>query len=204
MRGLAACRHRGLAFRRRASHLTTQYGPAFIHVVLAGLGSLGSPAAPLSYLGRAGAGELAGAHPSAKFWAIVSCWRAKLEHLFDPPGRPRPVIREELTRLFTWQERHRRLAARLIIAFVLTLVVLAAGSVLIWIFESGKKGGDIHGFGDAVFFTAVQLLTISSSITNPVTAAGKVVDVALEMWAIFVVTAIAGSFASFFGSGDAS
>jgi hypothetical protein len=42
-----------------------------------------------------------------------------------------PVIREELTRLFTWQERHRRLAARLIIAFVLTLVVLAAGSVLI-------------------------------------------------------------------------
>jgi hypothetical protein len=60
-------------------------------------------------------------------------------------------------------------------------VVLAAGSVLIWIFESGKQGGQIHGFGDAVFFTAVQLLTISSSITNPVTAAGKVVDVALEM-----------------------
>jgi voltage-gated potassium channel len=114
------------------------------------------------------------------------------------------VIREELARLFTWQERHRRLAARLIIAFVLTLVVLAAGSVLIWIFESGKQGGQIHGFGDAVFFTAVQLLTISSSITNPVTAAGKVVDVALEMWAIFVVTAIAGSFASFFSTGDSS
>ena len=114
------------------------------------------------------------------------------------------MVREELARLFTWQERHRRLAARLIIAFVLTLVVLAAGSVLIWIFESGKQGGQIHGFGDAVFFTAVQLLTISSSITNPVTAAGKVVDVALEMWAIFVVTAIAGSFASFFSSGDSS
>ena len=114
------------------------------------------------------------------------------------------MIREELARLFTWEERHRRLAARLIIAFVLSLVVLAAGSVLIWIFESGKQGGQIHGFGDAVFFTAVQLLTISSSITNPVTAAGKVVDVALEMWAIFVVTAIAGSFASFFSSGDSS
>ena len=114
------------------------------------------------------------------------------------------MIREELARLFTWQERHRRLAARLIIAFVLTLVVLAVGSVLIWIFESGKQGGQIHGFGDALFFTAVQLLTISSSITNPVTAAGKVVDVALEVWAIFVVTAIAGSFASFFSSGDSS
>ena len=44
-----------------------------------------------------------------------------------------------------------------------------------------------------IFFTAVQLLTISSSITNPVTAAGKVVDVVLEAWAIFVVTAVAGS-----------
>lgn len=114
------------------------------------------------------------------------------------------MIREELTRLFTWEERHRRLAARLIIALTLTLFVLAIGSVLIWVFESGQKGGEIHGLGDAVFFTSVQLLTISSSITNPVTAAGKVVDVALETWAIFVVTAVAGSFASFFTSGDSS
>jgi hypothetical protein len=114
------------------------------------------------------------------------------------------VIREELKRLFTWEERHRRLAARLIITSVLTLLVLGVGSVLIWVFESGKQGGDIHGFGDAVFFTAVQLLSVSSSLTNPVTTAGKVVDVVLEGWAIFVVTAVAGSFASFFGSGDSS
>ncbi len=114
------------------------------------------------------------------------------------------MIREELKRLFTIGERHRRLAARLIIALSLTLVVLAAGSVLIWVFESGEKGGDINGFGDSVFFTAVQLLSVSSSLTNPVTTVGKVVDVALEVWAIFVVTAIAGSFASFFSSGDSS
>ena len=122
----------------------------------------------------------------------------------DLPDRQKGgrVIRDELTRLFTWEERHRRLAARLLIAFTLTLVALAIGSVLIWVFESGAKGGDIHGFGDAVFFTTVQLLTISSSITNPLTAGGKVVDVALEAWAIFVVTAVAGSFASFFSSGD--
>jgi hypothetical protein len=81
-------------------------------------------------------------------------------------------------------------------------VVLAIGSVLIWVFETGVKGGDIHGFGDAAFFTTVQLLTISSAITNPLTADGRVVDVAREAWAIFVVTAVAGSFASFFTSGD--
>jgi len=84
------------------------------------------------------------------------------------------------------------------------VAVAAVGSALIHVFENGKKGGDVHGFGDAVFFTLVQLLTVSSSLNTPVTAAGKVVDVVLEAWAIFVVTAVAGSFASFFTSGDSS
>jgi hypothetical protein len=114
------------------------------------------------------------------------------------------MIREELARLFTLEERHRRLGARLVIAFGLSVLVFAVGTVLIWAFESGHKGGDIHGFGDAAFFSAVQLLTVSSSINNPLTSAGKVVDVGLEMWAIFVVTAVAGSFATFFSSGDSS
>ncbi len=81
--------------------------------------------------------------------------------------------------------------------------MLVVGTVLIWAFENGQKGSDIHGLGDAAFFTAVQLLTVSSSVKNPLTSAGKIVDVALEVWAIFVVTAVAGSFASFFSSGDA-
>jgi hypothetical protein len=50
----------------------------------------------------------------------------------------------------------------------------------------------------------VQLLTVSSSMTNPLTPAGKIVDVGLEAWAIFVVTAVAGSFATLFSSGDTS
>ena len=48
----------------------------------------------------------------------------------------------------------------------------------------------------------MQLLTVSSQIKNPLTAAGKVVDIFLELWALVVVTAIAGSFAAFFGSSD--
>ena len=114
------------------------------------------------------------------------------------------MVREELRRLGTYEERHRRLLARLLIALSLSLLAGAAGAALIWVFESGKKGSDIHGFGDAVFFSAVQLLTVSSSLKNPLTAGGKVVDVALEAWAIFVVTAIAGSFASFFRTGDSN
>jgi len=112
------------------------------------------------------------------------------------------MIREELSRLLGYEERHRRLLARMILAALLSLAVFIVGTVLVWLTESGKQGSDIHGLGDAAFFTAVQLLTVSSSMPNPVTTAGKVVDVALEAWGIFVITAVAGSFATFFSSGD--
>jgi hypothetical protein len=112
------------------------------------------------------------------------------------------MLAQELRRLGRFEERHKRLVARLLISFALSVLVGAVGAVLMWHFESGKKGSDIHGFGDAVFFSTVQLLTVSSQIQNPLTAAGKVVDVGLELWAIFVVTAVAGSFASFFSACD--
>ena len=112
------------------------------------------------------------------------------------------MIREEISRLFDVQERHRRLAARMLLAAGLSLLVFVVGTSLVLLTESGGKGSYIHGVGDAAFFTAVQLLTVSSSMPNPVTTAGKIVDVGLELWAIFVITAVAGSFATFFSSGD--
>ena len=112
------------------------------------------------------------------------------------------MLREELRRLVTWSERHRRLLARVIIAFGLSAVVDVVASTLLWSFESGLKGSDIHGFVDALFFSTAQILTVSSSLKNPVTHSGQIVDVVLEFWGIFVVTAVAGSFASFFMSGD--
>jgi ABC-type multidrug transport system fused ATPase/permease subunit len=112
------------------------------------------------------------------------------------------MLHEELRRLITWSERHRRLLARVIIAILLSAVVDAVGATLMWSYESGLKGSSIHGFGDALFFSTVQIVTVSSSYSNPVTNAGQIVDVVLEFWAIFVLTAVAGSFASFFTSGD--
>jgi len=114
------------------------------------------------------------------------------------------VVREELARIATWEERHRRLLARLTIALALTLVVDMAGAVLVWLTERHAHGTDIHGFGDALFFSTVQLLTISSQLKNPLTAAGRVVDVGLQVWAIVVVASIGGSFAAFFNAGDRS
>lgn len=114
------------------------------------------------------------------------------------------MIVEELRRLLTWSERHRRLLARMTIAFLLSVVVDLCAAGLMWSFESGVKGSDIHGFGDALFFSTVQVLTVSSSLRNPVTTKGQIVDVCLELWAVFVITAVAGSFAAFFRSGDTS
>jgi hypothetical protein len=112
------------------------------------------------------------------------------------------VVRDEIARLATWEERHRRLIARVSIALGLTFVVDIIGAVVMWRLERHADQTDIHGLGDAFFFSTVQLLTISSQFKNPLTAAGKVVDVALEIWALAVVSALAGSFAAFFVGGD--
>ena len=112
------------------------------------------------------------------------------------------MIRDELRRLASWEERHRRLVARIALALGLTLVVDLAGSLGMWALERGARGSDIHHFGDALFFTTVQLLTVSSQLRNPVTTCGRIIDVLLELWAIVVVTSLAGSFAAFFSSVD--
>jgi len=113
------------------------------------------------------------------------------------------VILAELDRILSWQERHRRLVSRLVLVLVLTVMVDAVGSVATYLAERNAHGGDIHGFGDAVFFTTVQLLTVSSQIKNPLTVWGRIVDVVLEVWAVIVVAGSAGAIASFFQAADA-
>jgi hypothetical protein len=112
------------------------------------------------------------------------------------------VIRKELTLLMRWEDRHRLLIARLLIVLFATLAIDAVGSVLIYFFERHAQGTEITSFGDALFFTTVQLLTVSSQIKNPLTPSGRIVDVFLEVWAVIVVAGSAGAIASFFQSAE--
>jgi len=112
------------------------------------------------------------------------------------------MILEELRRLATWEERHRRLVGRLLLVLILTVVVDVIGTVLVYLFERHAGQTDIHSVFDAFFFTTVQLLTVSSQIKNPLTVTGRVVDVFLEIWAVIVVAGSAGAIATFFQSGD--
>jgi hypothetical protein len=114
------------------------------------------------------------------------------------------MILEELKRLMTWEERHRRLTSRLFFVLLLTLVVDAIGTVLVYSFERNVGRTDIHTFFDAFFFTTVQLLTVSSQIKNPLTVMGRVIDIFLEVWAVVVVAGSAGAIASFFQTGDSA
>jgi hypothetical protein len=114
------------------------------------------------------------------------------------------VIGEELRRLCTWEERHRRLLARLVLIVLLTAAVDVLGTALVYALERNTRQTDIHSFFDAFFFTTVQLLTVSSQIKNPLTVAGRFVDLFLEVWAVLVVAGSAGAIASFFQTGDST
>lgn len=114
------------------------------------------------------------------------------------------LIIEELKRLGTWEERHRRLVSRLLLVLIVTALIDAVGTVLVYSFERTGKQSDIHSVFDAFFFTTVQLLTVSSQIKNPLTTAGRIVDLFLEVWAVLVVAGSAGAIASFFHTGDSN
>ncbi len=90
------------------------------------------------------------------------------------------------------------LRRRLLEALTLVAVVDAVGTVLMWLFEDDVRRSAIHNLWDAFFFTTVQLLTVSSQLPNPVTTGGRIVDIGLELTALFLVSGIAGVFASFF------
>jgi hypothetical protein len=113
------------------------------------------------------------------------------------------AIREELVRLSRYEERHRRLLGRLGLVVAATFVVDAIGTVAVYLLERHAHGTEVRSFGDAVFFTTVQLLTVSSQIKNPLTGWGRVVDVGLELWAVVVVAGSAGAIAAFFQKSDA-
>jgi ion channel len=113
------------------------------------------------------------------------------------------AIAEELARLTRYEERHRRLLARLGLVIAATAVVDLLGTVAIYFLERHAHGTEVKTFGDALFFTTVQLLTVSSQLKNPLTAWGRVVDVLLEFWAVIVVAGSAGAVAAFFQTGDA-
>ena len=93
---------------------------------------------------------------------------------------------------------HDLLRSRIAFLFAATLALDALASVLIYLFERHASGTKITNFGDAVFWTTTQLLTVSSQLPNPISTPARVLDIFLQAWAISAVAIMAGSFGAFF------
>ena len=81
------------------------------------------------------------------------------------------MIREELKRLGTWEERHARLGHPHLLRCLLH---------------------DRSATDDLV------------AVKNPLSVAGRLVDLLLEIWAVLIVAGSAGAIASFFQTGDSN
>jgi hypothetical protein len=91
---------------------------------------------------------------------------------------------------------HAELRSRIVGLTLLSILVDLVSGGLAWFFEGHH--GEVTTFWNALFWTTTQLLTVSSQFPNPLTTGGKILDVFLELYALTVVTTLAGAFASFF------
>jgi len=93
---------------------------------------------------------------------------------------------------------HLHLRRRLVMIFGATMVVAIFGAMAIYFLERHARGTQIRNYGDALFWTSAQLLTVSSQLRNPISTGARILDIFFEMWAISVVAVLAGSVGSFF------
>jgi hypothetical protein len=116
-----------------------------------------------------------------------------------PPVPPAPSLLDELRKLMHGSTPiHFRLRRRLIVIYGATFVVAIFGALAVFFFERHAPNSEIHTYGDAIFWTSAQLLTVSSQLKNPISTGARVLDIFFEIWAISVVAALAGSVGTFF------
>jgi hypothetical protein len=93
---------------------------------------------------------------------------------------------------------HFHLRRRLLMIYGATFVLALFGALAIYFLERHAQGTEIHNYGDALFWTSAQLLTVSSQLKNPISTGARVLDIFFMVWAISVVAALAGSIGTFF------
>jgi hypothetical protein len=92
---------------------------------------------------------------------------------------------------------HYHLRNRILIIFGSTAVFAVFCTFIIYLTERHAKGTEISTLFDSFLFTTSQLLT-GSSVANPTTDIGKLLELIFDLWAITAVASLAGSFGAFF------
>jgi len=92
---------------------------------------------------------------------------------------------------------HRRLRDHLLTVAVATGGVDLLCATAAYFLERHSPQTEIKSFGSAAFWTTTQLLTVSSSLKNPISAGGRALDMFMEIYAIAVIATLAGAIGSF-------
>lgn len=85
---------------------------------------------------------------------------------------------------------HYHLRRRILIIFGATAVFAVICTLLVYFVEHKARGSEIHSLWDSFIFTTSQLLT-GSSVANPSTDLGKILELVFDLWAITVVASLA-------------
>jgi hypothetical protein len=92
---------------------------------------------------------------------------------------------------------HRRLRDLLVTIIVATVGVDLFCAVVAFLLERHSQQTEVKTFGSAAFWTTTQLLTVSSQLKNPISVAGRILDVFMEVYAITVIATLAGAIGGF-------
>ncbi len=93
---------------------------------------------------------------------------------------------------------HEDLRNRLATAITLSVVADLIMTIAFYFLERGAKGSDIDSIWDAFYYTTATLTTIGSSQSNPVTTGGEVLTLVADIYAVTVISTIAGMFGAYF------
>ena len=104
------------------------------------------------------------------------------------------VLRTVHATFFSQSPRFKQFRRYLAEITVATIIVVAIGTVLIFLFERDSSGTAVTNIGDSLFWTTAQVLTISSAMPNPLTTGGRIVDVFLMAYAIVMIGAVVAVF----------
>lgn len=92
---------------------------------------------------------------------------------------------------------HRRFRDHLTVIVLATIGVDLVCTVLAYFLERHAAGTEIRTLGSAFFWTSTQLLTVSSSIKDPISFGARVLDIFMEAYAITVIATLAGATGAF-------
>jgi len=92
----------------------------------------------------------------------------------------------------------KRIIRRLAILFLATVVVTLLCALGMDLLEKHAHDSDIHSYGLAVFWSASQLLSLGSALSNPVTTPGRILAVAMDVYAVIVIGTISGTLGAYF------